>query len=55
MKNYRITVNGVEYEVQVEEIGAEEMTQTAAPARKAAAPAAHMPFLPKGRLFGGRR
>lgn len=40
MKNYRITVNGVEYEVQVEEIGAEEMTQTAAPARKAAAPAA---------------
>lgn len=40
MKNYRITVNGVEYEVQVEEIGAEEMTQAAAPARRPAAPAA---------------
>lgn len=29
MKNYRITVNGVAYEVSVEEIGAEEMQGTA--------------------------
>lgn len=29
MKNYRITVNGVAYEVSVEEIGAEEMQEAA--------------------------
>ena len=38
MKNYRITVNGVEYEVSVEEIGAEEMTQQAKAPKKASAP-----------------
>ena len=46
MKNYRITVNGVAYDVAVEEIGAEEMgtapvapvasAKMAAPAKKAA-------------------
>ena len=40
MKNYRITVNGVAYEVSVEEIGAEEMRTEAqpAPARPVSAP-----------------
>lgn len=48
MKNYRITVNGNVYDVEVEELGAGAATQTAAPkatpkavaAPKAAAPAA---------------
>lgn len=48
MKNYRITVNGNVYDVEVEELGAGVATQTAAPkaapkavaAPKAAAPAA---------------
>ena len=38
MKNYRITVNGNVYDVEVEELGTGAATQTAAP--KAAAPAA---------------
>lgn len=42
MKNYRITVNGNVYDVEVEELGAGAVTQTAAPkaAPKAAAPKA---------------
>lgn len=40
MKNYRITVNGVEYEVSVEEISADQAAQAPAkPAVKAAPPA----------------
>ncbi len=51
MKNYRITVNGVEYEVSVEEIGAEEMTQQAKAPKKASAPkkpAKKAPAAPSG-------
>lgn len=41
MKNYRITVNGVAYEVSVEELGAEEISAmpAAAPAAAPKAPA----------------
>ncbi len=40
MKNYKITVNGVEYEVSVEELGAGASGTPAAPAAPAAAPVA---------------
>lgn len=36
MKNYRITVNGVAYDVAVEELGAGEASAAPAPAKKAA-------------------
>ena len=41
MKNYKVTVNGVTYEVSVEECGTQETVQAAAPApaQKPAAPA----------------
>ena len=39
MKNYRITVNGVAYEVSVEEIGAEEIRTETQPAAVRPAPA----------------
>ena len=39
MKNYRITVNGVAYEVSVEEIGAEEIRTETQPAAVRLAPA----------------
>ena len=42
MKNYRVNVNGTEYEVAIEEISAGEVKNTAAPApaKASAAPAA---------------
>ena len=43
MKNYRITVNGVEYEVSVEELGADAVQAAPAAAPAAAKPAAPAP------------
>ena len=44
MKNYRITVNGVTYDVEVEEISADQMGEQAA--KTAAAPSAPAPKAP---------
>ncbi len=38
MKNYRVNVNGTEYEVAIEEISAGDVKKTAAPAQAPAAP-----------------
>ena len=46
MKNYRITVNGTAYDVQVEELGEAAAPAAAVPA--AAAPAAAKPSAPAG-------
>ena len=47
MKNLKITVNGVAYDVQVEEVGASSVSApVAAPAPVAAAPAAPAPAAP---------
>ncbi len=40
MKNYRVNVNGTEYEVSIEEISASEVKKTSAPATAAAPKAA---------------
>ena len=48
MKNYRITVNGVEYEVSVEELGQGTAPQAAAPVQEVKAPAPVKPAKPAG-------
>ena len=48
MKNYRITVNGVEYEVSVEELGQGSAPQAAAPVQEVKAPAPVKPAKPAG-------
>ncbi|MCD8019461.1 MAG: biotin/lipoyl-binding protein [Clostridiales bacterium] len=53
MKNYRITVNGVAYEVAVEELGADEVTAAPAAAAKPAAKAAPAKKAPKKAPAGG--
>ena len=47
MKNLKITVNGVAYDVQVEEVGGSASAPVAAPAAPVAAPAAPVATAPK--------
>ncbi len=54
MKNYRVTVNGVAYDVTVEEVGAEEMSAPEPKPQPAAAPPKQKPQKPpKAAAAGG--
>lgn len=52
MKNLRITVNGVAYDVQVEEVGGDTAPAAAAPAAPVAAPAAPKAAAPAAPVSG---